>query len=213
MNEAYIQPITDQDTGLLSRNIYLMEKISVLLYYFFNWRGQFLDFAGGYGIFTRWMRDTGLNFYHNDPHTENVFAKDCEYKLENVSAKCFEAVTSFEFLEHLPDPLETIEKLCSLSNNLIFSTTLIPEPIPNKDWHYYAFEHGQHIAFYSHKTFKYIAEQFNLNYLSIQNIHILSKDKLPSNSVKNKLKNASKAPFLFSRKQLYQKIIKQIKKG
>jgi hypothetical protein len=28
--------------------------------------GNFLDFGGGYGVFTRWMRDEGYDFFHYD---------------------------------------------------------------------------------------------------------------------------------------------------
>jgi 2-polyprenyl-3-methyl-5-hydroxy-6-metoxy-1,4-benzoquinol methylase len=27
---------------------------------------NFLDFGGGYGVFTRWMRDEGYDFFHYD---------------------------------------------------------------------------------------------------------------------------------------------------
>jgi len=63
LEEAYKSPINDSDTGLLERNIYLSRKVSVILYFLFKKDGNYLDYGGGYGIFTRLMRDIlGLIF-------------------------------------------------------------------------------------------------------------------------------------------------------
>src|SRR5690606_10191648 len=124
----------------------------------------FLDYAGGYGIFTRIMRDIGFDFYWDDPYTENLLSKG----FQKQEADKYEALTTFESFEHFEDPLAEIAKIADISENIIFSTALVPKPLPAPtDWWYYAFEHGQHIAFYSTKTFEVIAERFNLHYYNI----------------------------------------------
>ena len=75
LDEAYKDPINASDTGLISRNIYLSRLTSLLIFFFFDKTGCFLDFAGGYGIFTRLMRDIGFDFLWQDPFTTNLFAK------------------------------------------------------------------------------------------------------------------------------------------
>jgi len=68
----------------------------------------------------------GFNFYHYDPYTQNLFAKGFEYD----SQFAINAVTTFETFEHFVNPLEEIEKMLSISKNIIFTTELLPQPIP-----------------------------------------------------------------------------------
>ena len=91
----------------------------------------------------------------------------------------YELLTTFESFEHFEDPLIEITKIATFSENIIFSTQPIPKPLPAQhDWWYYAFEHGQHIAFYSRKNFEVIAKKFELHYYSINNMHLFTKNKL-----------------------------------
>jgi len=179
LKEAYQHPINLEDTGMLERNIKFAKIISVILYCFFKRQGQFLDFAGGYGIFTRLMRDAGFQFYWNDPHTPNLFARGCESELN--SGQKFELITAFEVFEHFENPLEEISRLCSLSDNLLFSTLLLPSRPPEaSEWWYYGFEHGQHISFYSRKTLEILAQKYQRNLLSSHNLHLFTTKKIPS---------------------------------
>ena len=41
-------------------------------------------------------------------------------------------------------------------------------------------EHGQHISFYSKKTFGFIAKEFELNYYNVGSLHILTKNTIPA---------------------------------
>jgi hypothetical protein len=66
LNEAYDESINISDTGIMSRNIHLSKITTLILYFFFDKNNKFLDFAGGYGIFTRLMRDIGFDFYWSD---------------------------------------------------------------------------------------------------------------------------------------------------
>ena len=75
--------------------------------------------------------------------------------------KNFELLTCFEVFEHLPDPIDEINKMFKSSDSIFFSTSLIPhDGTLLNDWSYIAPECGQHIAFYDIKTMQYIADKF-----------------------------------------------------
>ena len=174
LDEAYSRSINLSDTGLLDRNIYFSKVLSVIIFFCFDKKGSFLDYAGGYGVFTRLMRDIGFDFYWYDPYTQNLFANGFEVDLKSNSR--FEMLTAFEVLEHLVNPKEELEKMLGFSDTFIFSTELMPQEIPAlKDWWYYGFNHGQHISFYTEKTLNTLANQFKLNYYNVDEIHILTK--------------------------------------
>lgn len=175
IEEAYKSSINDTDLGLLQRNLSLIKISKKIISFAFNKRGKFLDFAAGYGLFVRLMRDYGYDFYWQDLYTENIFAKGFEYKDEKI-----DLITTFESFEHFVNPICEIEKLFKISKNILFSTELYPEPIPNPDkWWYYASFHGQHIVFYSKKTFKFIANKYGVNYYTNgKNIHLLTEKKI-----------------------------------
>ncbi len=176
LKEAYSNALTCYDTGVLERNMYFMKALTVFIYKYLDVKGKYLDYAGGYGILTRLMRDRGFDFYWNDKYAENMLAKGFEWDGKSK----IEAITSFESFEHFVNPIEEIENLLKISRTIIFSTDVLPEekiPAPN-EWWYYALEGGQHIAFYSHKTFIYIAEKYNLNYYCILGMHILTDKKV-----------------------------------
>ena len=50
LNEAYSDPISIIDTGIMARNIGSSKITAVILYFLFNKYGKFLDYGGGYEI-------------------------------------------------------------------------------------------------------------------------------------------------------------------
>lgn len=174
LEEAYSEPIDASDTGYIQRNLTLSKKTTILLSLFFDKNGKFLDDAGGYGMFVRLMRDIGFDFYWYDKYTPNLFARGFE-----ASNGGYEAVTAFECFEHFADPINEIENLLKLSNNIILSIELLPNPVPRpEEWWYYGLEHGQHISFYSLRTFEFIANKFGLIYTNLGGLHFLTKRKI-----------------------------------
>lgn len=174
LEEAYKDAINSCDTGILSRNILLRESVSTILYYFFdqNQNASYLDYAGGYGIFTRLMRDIGFDFYWCDKYSKNIFAQGFEYD----NKQPIKLVTAFEVLEHLVDPLVDLENMLSISRNILFTTILIPEPVPAPhEWWYYGVEHGQHISFYTRTTLGKIAQTFGLHYHAFGELHLMTE--------------------------------------
>ena len=177
LDEAYSAPINLTDTGYATRNIFLSKKTLLLFLLLFGERAVFLDYAGGYGLLTRLMRDYGLDFYWSDLYTKNIFASEFAYDVNSV--KPISAITCFECFEHFVSPLEEIEKMLKISKNIFFSTRLMREgEIPDSSWEYYGFDHGQHISFYSAKTFRFIAAKYGLHYYTNNdNIHLFSEKK------------------------------------
>jgi hypothetical protein len=172
LEEAYNNPINLSDTGMLARGLYLAELTSLIIYFFFDKNAKYIDYAGGYGLLTRRMRDIGFDFYWNDRYSTNLLARGFEYSADIGHV---ELITSFESLEHFDRPLDEIEKMLSITKNLIFSTELLPDPVPAPhEWHYFATQHGQHISFYSLQTLQYIASKYNLNIYAYESLFILT---------------------------------------
>lgn len=175
LEEAYKNPMNFSDTGIMHRNNKFSKIVTSLITLFFDRQKKFLDYAGGYGVFTRIMRDIGFDFYWTDPYTQNLLARG----FEEGSKDQFQLITTFECFEHLDNPMEEISKMLARSKNIIFSTELAPKPLPKvKDWWYYGTEHGQHIAIYSTKSLEIIADKFGVNYYNIGNLHLFSEKKI-----------------------------------
>jgi len=178
LSEAYSDAIADSDIGLIARNIYLSNIIDTILK-ILNPTSQLLDYGGGYGMFVRMMRDKGWDFEWHDEYCQNLFAKGHEMKQQH-----YEIITSFEMLEHLPNPMVMFEKLFALSETLICTTEIIPQHPPKiNDWWYYATETGQHIAFYTRESLQVVADKFKKHLYAKHGIIIFSNEEIPSKKI------------------------------
>ncbi len=210
LNEAYASAITKLDIGLPQRNLLVSEAFGKILSLHFNKQGRFLDYAGGYGLFTRLMRDKGFNFYHADIYCQNLFAEQFDYASQNPNEK-FEAVTAMEVFEHMANPVEEIKALFNYADSILFTTELQPKQFAEdmQLWWYFAFETGQHISFYTEKAFEQLAKQFNCNFYSNgQSMHLLTKQNFQHNPF-----DTLREPFLLRKlkkiiKKMEQKIYK-----
>jgi len=201
LDEAYQSAITQLDIGLVSRNLHYAEIIEKwLLNGVINPDGKFLDFAGGYGMFVRLMRDKGFDFYRQDLYCDNIFSKHFD-QIDLPDNQHYEAVTAFEVFEHLENPLAELRNILSYTNVIIFSTELQPDGEVNPStWWYITPETGQHISLYNYKSLEFIASSENLHlYSNKYNLHILSKGKLALN------------PFAKPKENLLDKVFKKIK--
>jgi hypothetical protein len=177
LDEAHRQGSAPVDTGVLSRNIALARKTAVILFFLFDPGRQFLDFAGGNGMMTRLMRDIGFDFYWSDPYSPNLFARGFEFG----NGPRVELLTTFESFEHFVDPLREIEALLGISDNILFTTQLLPREVPGPDdWWYYSRDGGQHVSFYSHRALRHIADRYRLNLLSNgSDVHLFTRSRVP----------------------------------
>jgi len=206
LDEAYSRSINISDTGLVDRNISFSKMLAVLIYFNFDTDGKFLDYAGGYGIFTRLMRDIGFDFYWYDIYTQNLLAKGFEADANHDTK--YEFVTAFEVFEHLVDPKEDIKRMLQQSDTIVFSTELLPNQIPDPNsWWYYGFEHGQHISFYSKNTFAWLANHFGLKYYYINGIHLLTSKKINYSTMAIEKKLCKFGLFYFVKKMMKSKTL------
>lgn len=208
LSEAYENTITHADTGLLSRNIGFSRQIAVLIYHLFRRDGRYLDYGGGYGVFTRLMRDAGFEFYHIDPYTENLFARELAW---DQSSK-MDGVTCFECFEHFADPMSDIRRIVAISKTVFFTTALLPEEVPPVTWDYYGFDHGQHISFYAAKTLDCIARQLDLSVVSSGNFHIFTPEPVSRRSVRALAKKSNRISHIFSRRTTFEAIVRKMRK-
>jgi hypothetical protein len=206
LDEAYQSSINISDTGLIDRNINFSKMLAVLIYFNFHKDGKFLDYAGGYGIFTRLMRDIGFDFYWQDIYTQNLLSKGFEANANHDTK--YELVTAFEVFEHLVDPKEEITRMLQQSDIIVFSTELLPNNIPEPDkWWYYGFEHGQHISFYSKTTFTWLANYFGLKYYYINGAHLLTSKKINYSALVIEKKLHKYGLFAFVKKMMKSKTL------
>ncbi|MDJ0555658.1 MAG: glycosyltransferase [Microcoleaceae cyanobacterium MO_207.B10] len=178
LGEAYSQPIASSDVGLVKRNIELSQITEDIINTLFSRQDKFLDYGSGYGLLVRLMRDSGLDFYGYDRYCENIFSQG--FQVSNISDTKYELITAFEVFEHLVNPIAEIEQILNFSQNVLFSTKLLPKENPQpQDWWYYALAEGQHISIYTFKSLSILAARFKLKLYSYGNsLHLLTKQEI-----------------------------------
>ncbi len=179
LEEAYTNAISAQDVGLVDRNIRLAKFTKVLIFFLYDNSGKYLDYGGGYGLFVRLMRDSGINFFRFDPLCSNVFAQGFDIN-DFIPKVKFELVTAFEVLEHFPDPIKGIQEILKFSNEILFSTEIRPQNKEElKNWWYLSTECGQHLNFYSIKSLNFLAKSLNCYlYSNGTNLHLFTKKRV-----------------------------------
>lgn len=157
LDEAYVDAIHPTDTGILARNLGARRVVATFLHLSGVKTEPCLDYAGGFGIFTRLMRDAGFEFFWMDPYAKNALARGFEWTPERGTPR---VVTAFEVLEHLVHPLTEFKKIAALNAEwIITSTELHPGSCPAKDWPYLSVESGQHVAFYRPDTLERLGRE------------------------------------------------------
>ncbi len=180
LEEAYSSAIAASDTGLLRRNLHMSQTLASVLFLAFRdkRKGQWLDYAGGYGMLARLMRDKGFDFYWSDKHADNIFASGFGHN----DGMTYDGVTAIEVLEHTVNPMAFLAELLRLSRTrtVIVTTEVCPSPPPRpEDWWYYGLNTGQHISFFQERTLKTMAHRLEVKYLRAGGLHIFS-EKLPN---------------------------------
>lgn len=176
--EAYAEAINASDTGYVARNLACRDRVRMFIELFLNSTGKFLDYAAGYGLFVRMMRDFGYDFRWADRYCQNLFARGFEEPLPLKGS--FEAVTAFEVLEHMVNPMQEITELAAAAQCLIFSTNLLPQPAPAPaDWWYYGLDQGQHVSFYTVQSLEILARRFGFHLVSDGSaFHVFSRQSV-----------------------------------
>lgn len=194
LDEAYSAAISDLDLGPVNRAVTGAKVTEGVILAGFDPDAKFIDWGGGYGIFTRLMRDLGYDFYWSDRYCQNLFAR----QFVANAGTAYELMTSFEVFEHLVQPMDEISDMLKFSANILFTTLLQAGPPQEiEDWWYLSPEHGQHISLYAIESLRVIARTFDLH-LSSDGVgtHLLSRKPFPDRTLKLITRNGLTAALL-----------------
>lgn len=174
LDEAYSDAIALTDTGVMDRNVSLAAKLANILHFCIEPEARYLDVAGGYGILTRLMRDLGFDYYWDDKYCENLVARGFEGAASTLP---FRAMSGFEVIEHVPDPLGFIREIMATHQCRTFIFTTVPYPddqAPDPDWWYYSRITGQHISFFHQRTLKVMAGKLGMSLYATGGLFVLT---------------------------------------
>jgi len=114
-----------------------------------------IDFGSGpIPVLSLLLETAGFQMSNFDPFYANE---------ENITSQKYDFLTSCEVIEHFRNPLEEWNKMIAMVKNrglIAISTETLSENISFNTWYYKSDK--THICFYSEKTFKWLAEHFQL---------------------------------------------------
>jgi hypothetical protein len=156
LEEAYAEALSSLDTGAIQRNqIAANVTLAAARAIGLDPTARCLDWGGGHGVFVRMMRDRGLDFRWTDRYAQNLYARG----FDGDPAAQYDLVTAFEVLEHLVDVAGELEAMFRARPAFLLVATRLHHGY-DREWWYFARETGQHVAFYSANTMRFIAERF-----------------------------------------------------
>lgn len=194
LDQAYSKAIVSTDVGLIHRNERFARITDRLLRLVYPDASRCLDYGGGYGMFTRMMRDRGHQFFHRDPFCENLFAVGFEANdaARDETSRRFDLLTAFEVLEHLANPHRDLQQFDSMAEHWLVSTEVVPDPAPQPDqWWYYVLDGGQHISLWSKRALQSVAAHYSRHLVSYRGMHVFSRSKKQSFLTKQVLRDRS----------------------
>lgn len=172
LDEAYSEPITRADVGLVGRNLWAAARVGALLHYTLP-SGRYLDLGAGTGLLVRLLRDRNFDCYWSDAYADNTLARGFEDAPEH---RPYTALAAFEVMEHVTDPLGFVQRAFADTDcrTLIFSELLFEGPPPPRDWWYYSTATGQHVSLYQRRTLLALAERLGVTLHSAGTLHMLT---------------------------------------
>lgn len=193
LDVAYSSAINNSDTGIVVRNQENVRLVIMTLLAIQGIKGRVIDFAGGYGLLVRMLRDFGVDALWRDKYCDNLVARGFEHQGEKATL-----VTAFEAFEHFVDPAKEFAQMLEVAPSVLISTQLIPKPAPAiSEWWYYGQEHGQHIGFFRVETLNYLAERFKCQLVTDGiSTHLLTRTRVSAAFYKLARQAKSFAPLL-----------------
>lgn len=128
---------------------------------------QILDYGGGAGLFAARLREQGFSATTYDPFSS----------FHELPSQKFDLVTSFEVMEHVPSPQETVAAMMSLLKTpgaLLFSTLVQPANFDSigLNW-WYASPRNGHISLYSTQSLAVLFKPYGVTVASFsEDLHM-----------------------------------------
>jgi len=155
LDEAYA-PINERfDSGQVTR--------SILNAAFLNWlitvvelpSPRLLDYGCGSGLLVRLLRDSGLDAWGLDRHSNPRLSLGFQV----VKPAGFDIINMCEVIEHFDQPGVALDEIFKGNPSLlVVQTGIMGDPDPS--WFYLADFHGQHIFFLTVATINWIASHY-----------------------------------------------------
>jgi len=127
-----------------------------------------LDYGAGSGGMAKFLNAEGFAVQNYDPYSAND---------SRLPSEKFHLVTSFEVLEHTPDPPQTsdvMQRLVKDDGMILFSTVLQPPTIETKKlgWWYIGPRNG-HVSIYTKRSLELLWSKHGYNFGSFNdNLHV-----------------------------------------
>jgi hypothetical protein len=159
------------DTGAVQRNLHNQAFCFVISKLFSV--GNYLDYGGGDGLLCRLLRDLNINCYVEDMYAKPVYS--IGYTSPNYVTP--DVLMAFEVVEHFSNPDEEINNLFKYNSKITIISTCFYEG-QGVNWDYLSSETGQHVFFYTKKSFLYLANKYRREVIFIGNYAIFIKDNI-----------------------------------
>lgn len=197
--EAYETSLTKSDVGAVGRCLTCRAAIWVLLRLLRMREVRLLDFGGGSGLLCRLLRDIGIDAWTYDSYGTSEYALSFKTEKEQLVPGSFNMVSSFELLEHLPEPGKDLEAIFRLAPETFFASTEPYSPAYQQDWWYLSPSTGQHVFFYSPQALQMIAARFGYSLVSVGGWHLFTRQPLGRNLSRMVRRSLSSRVLLCSR--------------
>jgi hypothetical protein len=170
LDEAYGTDVDALDTGAAQRVLHCVALTHCVLR-LLGYRTT-LDFGGGSGLLCRLLRDAGHDAYWYDQYSRPGYATG----FVGSPTGSYDLITSFEVVEHFPNPSRDFEALFSGKPKALLLITELYSG-QGEDWPYLAPEEGQHIFFYSPDGLETIARRFGYHLLPCRGFILFLRGK------------------------------------
>jgi hypothetical protein len=162
LDRSYAEDNLVMDVGKAQRCLltsvlcaYLLERIGI-------GKAPCLDWGAGEGLFCRFMRDRGLNFFSYDKYVTPIYS--APFQVDDPGSLSPAAITAFEVFEHLPYPARELGAIFELKPLILIFTTELYEG-QGEDWNYLSRHSGKHVFFYSRRAMDLLAERHGYRFV------------------------------------------------
>lgn len=176
LDRAYSDAIPPVDTGVVARNLLVADLCTAL--FGGPTPPSIVDVGGGYGMLVRRLRDIGFDARWADPHCQNLLARGFEFTPGGPA----DVAVAVEVIEHVPDPRAWVAQQLddTGASTLLFTTEVLPAPVPDPSWWYFTPETGQHVSFFERRTIHRLGAALGLEVRSRANVHVVSRHPVPA---------------------------------